>query len=442
MAAWLTSLALTLVLVGLESGDHWLASLRSLWDIEAANVGDPFPTVRAATALAADPRALLYRGFRPLGSSFIYPPFAALVYLPLAGRDHADLPLVLCWISRALWLGSVVLAAALARSPRLPPWVAVAFGALGALLFYPLLRALELNQASLIVGVAVGGALLAARGGRGWLAGILIGAAAAFKPQLGVILVLSWWHDRRVTLGGLGFLGASLALAVGITGLQNHIDYVRLVLPPLSAGYAFFPNQSLHGAVLRLAGAEYYGFALATPAAGVRVLVLVLAALTLLAVAWSVRRDARRGGDRARRLPLVLGLAWICATFVSPVSWEHHYIPALFVLALLLRDSLEGTLSRSALVLATLSVPLVSTYFDVPAFHGDAMRLASSSMLIGLLLLGAAVIVRANGFLGGRREEVVSQRAKALTTSSSTPEPASPAIASQRFARECSEPAA
>lgn len=383
VGAWLIALLLTALLLAIDSADRIGQAARALWDIEASNVGDPLPSVRAATAWLADPHVQFYRNFNAKGSSFIYPPFAAIVYLPFHGGDDADLPKSLTWLSRGLWLAATGLALGLAdvRAKR----SALGVMLLAIALFYPGYRAVELNQASLIVAVGVGaGMLLASRSPA--LAALPIALAAAFKPQIALLFVFAYWHCRRFAKIGLISLALCVVVSILFAGVSNHIDYVRIVLPEVSTGYAFYPNQSLGAALLRASGSDYYAFTLATPSAAMRALLLGCSALVIGGTCVALRRAA--GG--ADRLPIALAVGWIALTLASPVSWEHHYIPALFALALLVRHAHE--LPTVSLACAALAYPLLASYLDIPAWHGGWVRIASSSMVLGLFLLLVAFL--------------------------------------------------
>ena len=382
----LAALLATAVIVALDSGDAHLRGLRALFDWRASNINDPWPTTIAAARLAAG--VPLYDDFTPVGSAFIYPPLAAAPYAPLAGAPFDTAWRVLSIASRVAWVLALAIAGRLAWD-RARPRATAAFVATAALGFYPLLRAVELNQATLLVVVLFGAALLAAARERLVLAGITLAAAAALKPQLALVVPLLAWGPRRLILSCAAALGVLGLLSFAYGGLHNHVEYVTRVLPALSGGYAFYPNQSWSALLLRLAGAPPFDFALPPVPPAVRIGSL-LATITSLALgAWLSRRAVLCSGARGADLPLLICLAWLVVTLASPISWEHHFAPAIFAFAHLFgrRDRLPP-LSRG---LACAAFPLVAGYFEVAGFHGIVGRIAMSYVTLGACLLLAAL---------------------------------------------------
>src|SRR4051794_1842057 len=88
IAAWLVPIAGFALLVVLDSGDAHLRAARALLDFHASNIGDPWPTIVAAGVWRHAHHADLYRDFADAGASFIYPPFAAIVFAPFGGFSH------------------------------------------------------------------------------------------------------------------------------------------------------------------------------------------------------------------------------------------------------------------------------------------------------------------------------------------------------------------
>jgi hypothetical protein len=360
-------------------------ALVSIFDPSLTNFGDPEPGIAAARAHAADPAARLYPTVARAGASFIYPPLAAAFYAPLARLPAGSAHAALLVLNRLLLAGIFVTLVALLDRGRGGRSLGLALGAL--LLCYPLHRAVLLNQATLAVTFLLGVAMAALRWDRQRLAGIALALACTVKPQLALVLPLLFWHARRAmitaALSGVVLLAASLAWG----GTQNHIDYLTQVLPALSAGYAFFPNQSWHALSLRLlTRADIGAFALAPPSAAAHALALGLSVATWasgLYAAW-----------RWRKQPVppvfVLGWAWLVATLASPIAWEHHYAPAVFLLAMawtLLRDG-AAEISTRLLGAGCLAFVLVMGYFPVEHLRGPAGLIVSYRFFGGLVLAG------------------------------------------------------
>jgi hypothetical protein len=158
-------------------------------------------------------------------------------------------------------------------------------------------------------------------------------------------------------------------------------------LPRLGPGYAFYANQSFSGLLHRLApNIDIATFALAPPSSfvswGSGLLGAALYAGSLV-FAWRWRR---------RRPPaaLLLAWAWLVTTLVSPISWEHHYAPALFLFLLLWREARAGRLvelGRTSVALFGAAFVLLASYFEVRSLAGALPRLFVSHTFAGGLVL-------------------------------------------------------
>ena len=129
---WLPAVALACVGFALSLVQPTLAlhrdirfeAVRSLVDLERTYMGDPAPAIRAARRLANDPRASIYDQDLAVGSAFIYPPLAALLYRPLAflpiaeAQDRLTLATHVLWAAVFLLLASRSCASAMGRNAR------------------------------------------------------------------------------------------------------------------------------------------------------------------------------------------------------------------------------------------------------------------------------------------------------------------------------------
>lgn len=356
---------------------------RSLVDARHSYLGDPGPSLEAARRLERDPRAPLYDRNLEIGSAFIYPPIAARPYAPLAWLPAAEAREALSTVNRLLLLGIVAMLAALAR----PRWLALL-----ALAFFPLLHAVQLNQATLAVTALLGGAfLLLVRRGDGALAGVCLGAACAIKPQLALVLPLLAWHARRAAASAVLTGALLLALSVQYAGVANHVAYATKVLPTLSRGYAYFANQSVNGLLQRFVFSGDLGiFRMPPRSLVVSALTTVLGVAAYVATLAFVARTPRQ-----RELaPWVFALAWLVCTAISPIAWQHHYCAALFVFAMLASAIDDGRLPDRLWPQVALSFVLMAAWFEVRSLRGPVATLAVSHVLFGAALL-ALVLTRA-----------------------------------------------
>jgi len=363
-------------------------AMKGVFNGDRTNIGDPGPSIAAARLLRATRHASIYRNVNSEGAAFIYPPLAALFYTPAAARSPSDARDFLVLVNRILLAGVGVLALWLLLTRQEARWTE-AFGGVAALLvFYPLLRAIELNQATVFVTFIVGLALVLLKAGKDRGAGIAFAFAVAFKPHMVLALPLMYWHSRRMVVATLLTGGFLLGLSLAYAGVQNHFDYLTDVLPMVSRGYAFYPNQSWNGVLHRLSPeANIAHFALATPSAPVRVGSTLLSLLCYVAALLIVRRW--RGASVA---PFVLAFAWLVSTLVSPIAWEHHYAPALFLFAMAygaLRDD-ASLLRPEILALLAVAFVLLASYFEVRHLQGVVPRLLVSYVFAGALCLAGA----------------------------------------------------
>lgn len=241
------------------------------------------------------------------GLPFTYPPFAAVVMVPLA--------LLPAWLAAGLWTGASVggLAATVAVVRRAldrpaPGWL-VALVTVAALASEPVWQNLTFGQVNLVLMWAVLVDLVGPA--RRW-SGMLVGIAAGVKltPLVFVVLLVLVGRRsaaRRAALAFAGTVAVGFLVAPGWAArywADGLVD-ARRVGPP-----ALAHNQSAYGALTRLLDGPpptLLWLAVAGP--------LALATLVVGAGWW-------RRGDR------VLGtcLGALAMLIASPVSWSHHWV--------------------------------------------------------------------------------------------------------------------
>ncbi|MEU9853375.1 glycosyltransferase 87 family protein [Streptomyces sp. NPDC047974] len=266
-----------------------------------------------------------------------YPPFAAVLFLPL--------PLVGVPLMRTLsTAGNLLLVVALVRlslqlvrpalaSParRADLWRTTLWVAAVVVWCEPVWTTLRYGQINLLVAVAVLWDFTRREGSR-W-AGLGIGLATAVKltPGLFVVLLLAaglllWRRDRgmnqwlRTALTATGtFLVTTLAMAVALPA-DSKTFWTRTLFETGRVGHAEeTANQSLSGVLARLMHTDAPGL-------------WWLAAAVLLggaAMALAVRAAVR--GDKA----VAVVVTAFAALMVSPISWSHHWVWCVPLLVLL-----------------------------------------------------------------------------------------------------------
>ncbi len=241
------------------------------------------------------------------GLPFTYPPFAAVVMLPLALLSVQTAATV--WTAASV---AALVAVLVVASPEVGlaarGWLVVGL-VVGALALEPVWQNLSFGQVNVILMTAVVVDLL--RPERR-CSGVLVGLAAGVKltPLVFVVLLLLVGRREaagRATLTFLATVLVGFAVAPGAAASYWTLGLLdaRRVGPPWLAH-----NQSTYGVLTRLLDA-------APPALlWVGVTLPLAGAALLVAAAWW------RRGDRL----LGTGLAGLAMLLASPVSWSHHWV--------------------------------------------------------------------------------------------------------------------
>jgi hypothetical protein len=360
-------------------------AMRGVFDMRRTYFGDPEPSVVAAAQLARQRNAPIYERDLSIGSAFIYPPLAALVYRPLVVLRTDDAHAELALVNHLLLIVIIgLIAAVLSAGGALTLWELLAVLLMTAT-FYPLLRALELNQAMVITTACLGAAVVSLQHGKQTAAGVALALGALFKPPLALMLPLLFWHARRTLYAALATGAVLLVASLIYAGLANHVAYLTYVLPSMSRGYAYYANQAWNGFVLRLfiGDDSLTVFRQSEGFVAARAVAQMLATSTWV-LALVVLRRAR---DAAPAEAFVF--AWLAATLASPIAWEHHYAPAVFAFALWYRRL--GGLTPKQLGLLAGAYALMASYFEVRGFSSVALRPLMSYLFAGALLLFGAL---------------------------------------------------
>ncbi|MDR6975304.1 alpha-1,2-mannosyltransferase [Streptomyces sp. 3330] len=250
---------------------------------------------------------------------FTYPPFAAVVMLPMAlvGLRTAVV------IALLLDLAALALAVRVCVGPRWRRYGWYGAGLTGCLLalFEPLRDTFSFGQVNLLLLalVLVDAGLLAS--GRTRRAGVGIGLAAAVKltPALfiGLLLVTRRWRAAAVATA---VAAAATAFAALVAPDASRFYWTRALWDTSRVGRLdYVSNQSLQGVLARL-GVES------------RALWAVLVVVVLAGWAWRARRAVAAGDWQA-----AFALTGLTACLVSPVTWVHHLVWLLPSFAVLLR---------------------------------------------------------------------------------------------------------
>lgn len=314
---------------------------------------------------------------------FAYPPVAAMLFAPLA-----FLPAQVGWGVLAalsvLSLGGVLRVSMSAEVTR--RWrAAVPVTLLAVFVLEPVWRTLALGQLNMVLMGMVVMDLLVLKGSRA--SGVLTGLAAAIKlTPLIFVLHMVVTGRRADAIRAL----ATFAAFNTVAGLVLPSDTVRFWSVALIDGNdattnSWIGNQSLNGIVQRLAGQG--------PAT-----LAIVGALCLLCVAISgilVRRLHGRGEELGALL-----VTAFCGLLVSPVSWTHHWVWVVPLVAFLVPRALRGAAWARVSLAAIAVVGSGWEFFVVPSgahveLHWSLLEaLPGNAYVLAALLLAAFVLVR------------------------------------------------
>jgi alpha-1,2-mannosyltransferase len=259
---------------------------------------------------------------------FLYPPFAAVLFWPFSHISVTATQVIWNVMNVMCLIGVLALSIAGARRRQPVPadWRLGLMLSLPAMVLWAVRSDFALGQINLLLVMMILADLtcdLRVRGHR-LPRGVLVGVAAAIKlTPLVFIPYLVVSRQRREALhSALAFLGCTAAMFVVAPHNSwlfwtKEADNTRRLADPYLWG-----DEAIHGAVMRL------GFA---PSSRV---VMLLSALVLVA-------GVVLAAAAFRRSSAFLGLI-VCAVtglIISPISWSHHYVWILPVLAWLMLAS-------------------------------------------------------------------------------------------------------
>ena len=275
----------------------------------------------------------LYAADDPVtGYPFTYPPFAAVLLVPLAvlpGTAAAAL-----WTAASVAALVATIALVLRAQGRPAPPAAIAVLAVGALALEPVWQTLTFGQVNLLLMLALLVDLHHPQ--RRW-SGLLVGVAAGIKltPLVLVVLLVLVGERAAARRAGLTFAGTVLLGVLVLPGSaasywsEGLID-ARRVGPP-----ALAHNQSAYGALTRLLGEPAPTWLWLVVAGPVAVAILAVARRW-----WSEDRTA------------AICLAAVAMLVASPVSWSHHWVWAVPLTLVLWRHSRPAALAWAAVFVA------------------------------------------------------------------------------------------
>ncbi|MBU0507507.1 DUF2029 domain-containing protein [bacterium] len=247
---------------------------------------------------------------------------------------------------------------------------------------FPLARSLELGQTSLLVAVLLWAGIIAALTGRTIWRRTAVGVAAVLKPFL-LLVEVPEIAERKFTraTASLAVWFGLMLLALILLGWTVHRSYLDFLVTLGSSQTAYSGNQSLLAGVMRLFSdwpVTDYGFG---QERGWLVLGRFISVVVLAVAAWAQFRGM---ADVISSVGL-----WLSAALIAlPISWEHHLLLLLPVIAWLWATT-DDRPSRLFLGVATLLLSVCWT----PLYGEDGIRrMAASLPLFGNVVLFVLLI--------------------------------------------------
>ena len=273
----------------------------------------------AARSMAAGGSAYANFSSAPVTETgFVYPPFAALLVRPLALLSTRAAMVVWLWLTLACAVtGAIVVArTALPRS-----WPRVELAVLAAIAFAPATYNYWHGQINPVIFLLLAISYWAYVRDRQVTAGVLLGLAAGIKiaPIIFLIVLIRrhWWRGTAamVSTGVVTLILGAFAVGGGAA-----ITFVTKVLPGLNRATGWIYNQSLGGAIGRVA---YQSVLVVQPTSWpVQVANIVAALLVVGLTGWAVRPAWRSPEERGAEF----GLAITAMLLAGGVAWYAHFV--------------------------------------------------------------------------------------------------------------------
>lgn len=339
---------------------------------------------------------------------FTYPPFAALVFLPLHYLPFGLVGFLwqVCTVLALFWVIRISLELLVGKTARNRHWtrVAMLWTALGVW-SEPVRTTLDYGQVNVFL---VLGAMVAVRSARWWVSGGIVGVLAGIKltPAVTGLYFLAqrrWWAAVFSAVAFAATVAASY-LAIG----PQASDYFSSKfgdadrIGPVGSAW----NQSLRGALSRIAGHDV--------GSGGLWLVAVAASAVLALLAWrALGRDDRLG---------TLVLVQLFGLLVSPISWVHHWVWVLPMLIWLVHGPYGRLLGTRVVAAGWLAVTMVGVPWVLEQLEGESISRPGLLAWAGTVNVVGALVVFAWVAYAGRRG-VVTPTPPARRSDQPTPDP-------------------
>ena len=314
---------------------------------------------------------------------FTYPPFAALLFYPLAWLAWPPAQVAMFVLTAALiTLTTFWVVGPVAQRAGWPRWYAVALAVPLACAMEPIRETVAFGQINMVlVAMVLADLVLLSRGSR-W-AGIGIGLATAIKLLPGIFIVYLLITRRwRAAVTAMAAAAGATLLTAAIFPKDSWRFFTDALWQTSRVGKPdYVANQSLLGLLTRV-GITW----LWIPG------VIIIVGYGL----WRARRAAAAGDELAG-----FTLAGLVGSLVSPISWHHHLywvFPAVVLLVAARRRTLTGL---GALIWVTFAAGTVFLFERGRAFHSftglhhtPVGFLIDNAYVLSMLILLVALPIR------------------------------------------------
>jgi alpha-1,2-mannosyltransferase len=314
----------------------------------------------------------------PIDLPFLYPPFAAVLFSPLAEQSPQASG---SWITVLSFAALLTVAVLLARrlGERFGPWpITAAVMVALAMQLEPVQQTFGFGQINLILlALVLADCLIEVRW---WPRGALVGLAAAIKltPLVFLLYFLLRRDLRAAVVATASFAGC---LAVGfIAAPRDSATYWTGVVFDTAdrVGSDYVGNQSIYGMLSRATGLTD---------TGVNVLWALGSAVVLAAGGVVMWCAIRRGQHLA-----AVAVCGMLGVLVSPISWSHHWVWIVPAVAAVL-----GFASWRLLVptIVAIGVFVAGPHWQLPAGNGQEAAWTAGEWILGNAYLLTALVVLA-----------------------------------------------
>lgn len=320
---------------------------------------------------------------------FSYPPAMMFVMLPFSLLPFS--------VAKLIWLAFSIIAIGVGmwlvgRAIQSSPLTAFCMAFL-VLTFQPVRNTVDLGQVNALMFVLVAAFFFLYRGGRGVLAGLVLGVATAirFHPAL-LIAYLIWRRDFRTAAVASAIAGAVSVLAVPAFGVEESVIYFTQVAPKFARALVSVENHSLAGFLATVGpslGLTEPGQEVGSPWTA-RVAAGFVLALTAAFLAGPAPRRGSQAAD------LEFALIFVMIPLAMPNATINHLILVLpgywIVLECLLWRTDARETSLAVLVgLSVIVVGVVNDFYMHPLLSKGLLVFVAEIKFYGLVLLYAVI---------------------------------------------------